>query len=216
MTTPFIPELSSISCQSGMVCYTLLGKNASMMTFEEGLNYIRYNQMVWHKEILLPVINQINPAGVFIEFPKLTRQTLKDTFEMVIISSDNLANCATTPTPEIFADAINHCMSTDVLTTPNLSGDAILLMPHPHKYYTTNFANISTFMNNCTEANTVLINVFWASFKEIIYKEIETKGHVWVSTHGLGVNWLHVRFAREPKYYCYSEYLRHQKKGIRT
>lgn len=205
MSANFIPELTNVSCQNGMVCFTLIGKGGTIMTFEQGLEYIRHNQRTWHIKVLRPVIERINPQGVFIEFPKLTRATLNNPFEMVIISSRELAACANAPTPDVFASATNHSTSRDVLKIPNLSGDTILLMPHPQKYADANCANISKFV----ALNDIkLINIFWAAFVETAWEEIANKGHVWISTHGLGVNWLHIRFARDPKYYCYKEYAR--------
>lgn len=63
--------------------------------------------------------------------------------------------------------------------------------------------NYSHIHNFYIHANNTLIKALWKNVAievEKIYKTNKIK-KIWVSTHGLGINWLHIRICNTPKYY---------------
>lgn len=203
MTTLFaMPEQ-----QPGVVEHVLINTLGLPMSFADAFRYIRKNAVEWHTKVLRAV-PMMNTAGVFIEFPQLTRDNMQTPFKMAIIAAEHDFARAGPPTPDVFTTTttINRVISHNILLTPNLSGDTMLLMPHPNTYHSCDFSNICKYVQNTDAMDTQGINAFWGFFVEIIKDEITKRGYVWVSTHGLGVNWLHVRFAREPKYYICRDY----------
>jgi hypothetical protein len=78
----------------------------------------------------------------------------------------------------------------------NLSGDTILIVPLPQN--SKNYSNIYTFNKN---ASITQKKAFWKKVAIIAKKEQKKHGIIWISTHGYGVSWLHVRISKTPKYY---------------
>jgi len=86
---------------------------------------------------------------------------------------------------------------------PNLSKDSLLLVPKRMKSAPKNaYVSIASFMRLGPKDQ---IADFWKSFgNQIIwfgdFCDQYDIGSVWVSTHGNGVNYLHIRFDSGPKY----------------
>ena len=78
----------------------------------------------------------------------------------------------------------------------NLSGDTILVVPVPRKGK--RFTNMFYFMNNASE---IQKKELWKKVAEQANEFLKTNEKIWISTHGLGVNYLHVRICNNPKYY---------------
>ena len=87
---------------------------------------------------------------------------------------------------------------------PNLSGDTILVVPIPR-----GGKNYATLFEFCANAPIVQQQEFWKRVAEVARKQMKKFKKVWVSTHGLGVPYLHVRISDSPKYY-FSEALSKQ------
>jgi hypothetical protein len=79
-----------------------------------------------------------------------------------------------------------------VVSFPSFSGD-ILVVPIPVKGK--NYATLKDFTNNAPQKQQ---KAFWNKVVRIIKS---SKEPVWVSVHGLGVSYTHVRIAKTPKYY---------------
>ena len=77
----------------------------------------------------------------------------------------------------------------------NLGKSAVLVAP-PNKGL--NFSHIGTFHKN---ASSVDIKAFWRKVATEVEKFVRKGTKVYVSTHGNGVDWLHVRIEKHPKYY---------------
>tara|TARA_Y100000389_G_C17232210_1_gene398750 strand:- start:215 stop:709 length:495 start_codon:yes stop_codon:yes gene_type:complete len=82
------------------------------------------------------------------------------------------------------------------ISFPNLSGDTILVVPMPRK--SKKFTNMFYFMNNASE---IQKKELWKKVSLEARKFLEKNENIWISTHGLGVNYLHVRICITPKYY---------------
>lgn len=79
---------------------------------------------------------------------------------------------------------------------PNLSGDTMLIVPVPRK--NKNFSNLFYFMNNASNTHQ---EEFWKVVVRQAKKMLKKYDNIWISTHGLGVDYLHVRICTYPKYY---------------
>lgn len=79
-----------------------------------------------------------------------------------------------------------------VVAFPSLSGDMLVVpIPVRGKNYTT----LKDFMDNSSKKQK---QMFWKKVAEVIKS---SPCPVWVSVHGMGVSYTHVRIAKTPKYY---------------
>tara|TARA_B110000305_G_C18940233_1_gene403577 strand:+ start:45 stop:533 length:489 start_codon:yes stop_codon:yes gene_type:complete len=83
-----------------------------------------------------------------------------------------------------------------VVSFPNPSGDTMLIIPIPR--VKKNFATIKDFMDNASEIHK---REFWKEVSKIIREQMKDNKHLWVSAHGLGVSYFHIRICEIPKYY---------------
>jgi len=86
----------------------------------------------------------------------------------------------------------------------NLSGDTMLIVPIPKQNQ--NFTTLKDFIDN---ASTIQQTHFWKEVakqtrKLIKYNPKNTK--YWISVHGKGVPFLHIRICTEPKYYITKQF----------
>ena len=77
----------------------------------------------------------------------------------------------------------------------NLSKDALLVIPMPRK--NKDFSTIKGFIDNAT---LIQQRHFWQLVAATIKKALKTHDEVYVSTHGLGVPYFHLRIDFAPKY----------------
>lgn len=82
----------------------------------------------------------------------------------------------------------------------NPSGDTMLIIPMPR--VNKNFATIKDFTDNASE---IQKREFWKEVSGIIKKQMNNNTHLWVSAHGLGVPYFHIRISIKPKYYFSKE-----------
>lgn len=82
------------------------------------------------------------------------------------------------------------------ISFPNLSGDTILVIPKPKKGK--DYTSIFYFIKN---SSLLQQREFWKIVAKEIKKMLKKYDNIWVSTHGLGVDYLHVRICSYPKYY---------------
>ncbi|MBE9144060.1 DUF6940 family protein [Planktothrix mougeotii] len=81
-----------------------------------------------------------------------------------------------------------------VATFPNLSGDALLVVPKA----TGKYGHLAAF---CRLAGVDLQHALWKKVGEIAKTAIEKGDSIWCNTHGHGVPWTHVRFDSCLKYF---------------
>jgi len=84
-----------------------------------------------------------------------------------------------------------------ILSFPNKSGDCLLIVPIPEPC-SKNFTTIKDFIDNASYGHQIL---FWKKVAEEIKKKLKTTEKIYVSTHGLGVPYFHLRLDIYPKYY---------------
>ena len=99
-----------------------------------------------------------------------------------------------------FQEYIKKSQNKYVVSFPNLNKDTMLVIPMPvrGKDYTT----LRDFIDNAPE---IQQQEFWKKVAEVAKKFMKEKGKVWISVHGLGVDYTHVRIGSIPKYYFNNE-----------
>lgn len=85
----------------------------------------------------------------------------------------------------------------------NLSQDCILFIPM--KQSGVNSAHLYTFLQTCPHSEK-FFQKFFSVLQENIFP-LFGDIPVWISTHGNGVPWLHIRVCNRPKYYCNRQYV---------
>ena len=91
-----------------------------------------------------------------------------------------------------FATHIDNSTNKYVTSFWNLSQDTLLVIPMPRK--NKNYATLKDFIQN---ASITQQTYFWKYIASIL----KNTNRVYVSTHGFGVPYLHVRISKTPKYY---------------
>lgn len=132
------------------------------------------------------------------EHPFLTQDRLGENYEFVLVNSSALALIHSDPAP------FNEKFMKDHLAVrfANLRADAELVAPTPQGNELAAFTHLANFVR---QANINQQAAFWRlvgkTAEELIGEEAR-----WLSTSGLGVHWLHVRFDLRPKYYTHRPY----------
>jgi hypothetical protein len=140
------------------------------------------------------------PYDAFLwETPPVSRATLAQPFECVLVESPALA--AMTPEPEAFAT--HYRRSEPVATFANLGGDAWLVAPAPQGPAAA-YAHLAAF---CRQAADAQHHALWQAVGIAVAAHL-SDAPLWLSTSGLGIAWLHVRLDKRPKYYAYGPYRR--------
>lgn len=136
----------------------------------------------------------------FWETPAITTATMSQPFEFVLINSPVLV--AQHSDPLAFAAQFRDAGDNNgIAAFRNLGGDALLVVPCPLVLESI-YAHLATFSRAAPPSQQ---HALWRRVGESVAASISTKP-LWVSTSGLGVNWLHVRLDSRPKYYNYQPY----------
>jgi hypothetical protein len=99
-----------------------------------------------------------------------------------------------------FQEHFNNSQNKYVVSFPNLSKDTMLVVPMPVRGK--NYSTLRDFMDHASE---IQQKEFWKKVAEEAEKFMNEKGKVWISVHGLGVDYTHVRISSSPKYYFDNE-----------
>src|SRR5262249_53632010 len=135
----------------------------------------------------------------FWETPPVTKQRLDRAFEFVLVEGGPLSRLR--PDPSAFAAQFSSRPSEEVLTFPNLGGDAILVVPAPLAAQDC-YTHLAKFLRQAPRSQ---VDAFWRSTGQAMEDRISS-APTWLSTAGMGVSWLHLRLDSRPKYYRYEPY----------
>lgn len=149
------------------------------------------------------IINECQFTDYFFECPGINlKKIYKQIFEFRLIKYSRLF-----PSTDLkaFEDQRKN-KSKSILVFPNLSHTSILIIPN--KEQKSNFEiynSIGSFLRGGTSKQ---INLFFSQIGITLEKLLQDNQgkKIWLSTHGLGVHWLHIRLDFSPKYYqteCY-------------
>lgn len=94
-----------------------------------------------------------------------------------------------------FQEYIAKSKNKHVVSFPNLNGDTMLIVPMPVPGK--NYATLKDFIDNAPQ---IQQQEFWKRVAKVAKNRMK-KGNVWISVHGMGVHYTHVRISYSPKYY---------------
>lgn len=134
--------------------------------------------------------------AIFFECRPVNRATQDAAFEYVVADAPPLAAC----TEDSYAFA-SYFGPEPVVNFANLGGDAELIVPCP-THRNSCYAHLKTFL---VTGKADQIAALWQCVGERAAVALDDR-HIWISTSGLGVSWLHVRIDRFPKYYTHTPY----------
>ncbi len=135
----------------------------------------------------------------FWEVLPMTEDRLQQEFEFVLVDSSTLTRIRVNPRP--FQEHFDRFPKQKVISFPNLSGDAQLVVPTPQSP----LQNYTHLANVVRDAPDKQIDELWKMIG-IEYEKALQQHPKWLSTAGLGVSWLHIRIDSRPKYYRFRAY----------
>ena len=138
-------------------------------------------------------------AAFFWEHPPLTVATVDDEAEFVLLESSALAGLRAEPEP--FESQFSAHPTAAVLTFPNLSGDAQLVVPRPIGPIEA-YGHLAVFVRSAPRTQ---VQSLWKAAAQLLRENLSSTPR-WLSTAGLGVSWLHIRLDTRPKYYQFAPY----------
>ena len=101
----------------------------------------------------------------------------------------------------LFIDYINNSNNKYVTSFYNLSKDTKLIIPIPRK--NKDYTTIKDFMDNASRNQQ---KEFWRYVANEINELLKIHNKIYVSSHGLGVYYFHLRLCTYPKYYHTEEF----------
>lgn len=117
-------------------------------------------------------------------------------FEFVMVEAGPELSDISDSTP--FQNQINNTLPTDRITNfRNLEGSIDLVIPLPRDSRI-NYAHIASFTRS---ADLETQRLLWNRVLNLTRERLLSVPELWISTHGTGVHWLHVRINPKPKYY---------------
>jgi hypothetical protein len=135
----------------------------------------------------------------FWELPPVTVDTFDNEAEFVLIESASLGRLQPSRAP--FELQFELHQDVDVVTFPNLGGDALLIVPTPRGAIEA-YTHLATFLRNASGNQ---IRSLWKIAAGAVLENLSSTPR-WLSTAGLGVSWLHLRLDTRPKYYRFAPY----------
>lgn len=136
----------------------------------------------------------------FWETPPVTLSTLGRPFESVVVEGGALARLRPDPQPFSKHFAARPCP--EVLSFPNLGGDATLIVPAPVSPDPSCYTHLGNFLRAAPVGQ---VDRFWQVVGETMQQRVSASP-LWLSTAGMGVSWLHLRLDSRPKYYRHRPY----------
>lgn len=134
------------------------------------------------------------------ETPPITRTNAGRAFEFVLLESPWLSD---KPDARSFAERFTADDTNEgIVAFANLGHDAVLVAPSPRGPASV-YAHLGVFMRGGTDGQK---HALWRVVGKTAQGQLGDSP-LWISTHGGGVAWLHVRLDSRPKYYGHEPYM---------
>lgn len=160
-------------------------------------HYIFWNNVACNQEFRQSFINLLltqNYEAFFLEFEKF--DTCNPVSFRIIDATSKFKNVVQSP-KEFNKYFQTNNNNNPVISFPNLSGDTTLVVPTPFSD-TENVAHLKSWLDTASNSR---IDTVFKYLAEKVLEEAQNNPSIYVSTHGLGVYWLHFRICSTPKYY---------------
>lgn len=189
-----------------------INQNDQFLTYENFYQNIRTSDELINEIISILKLNPFK--AYYLEFNPVSCDLLSETiFEFVVTKTTGFVNKTDITT---FGELNLNTKSNDIYIFNNLSKTSILISPcYNHKYNINVYNNICTFMRSSNLEQQILLlkNSF---FQYLTQLQKNKNKLLWLSTHGKGVGWLHIRIDNSPKYQSYLPYKKYPKNKIFT
>ena len=134
--------------------------------------------------------------GVYIEFPLLNDKTQSQKAYYSLIPTHFTGHPNYQPFEEHLTKRAN--INKTFVVFSNIGGDTLLITPGLGNENQKHAQHLSDFVRHASIENIVELFVVVAN---IVLEQYQQHQNIYVSTHGHGVDWLHVRISPTPKYY---------------
>lgn len=152
------------------------------------------------RRFFISILADVSFPAYFWETQPVTKSTLDQDFEFVIVEARQLAGVPTDK--QAFASHFSSAQAgSSVIEFPNLGGDASLVVPCPLEPLSA-YSEIASFARNAPSAQQ---HQLWKMVAATLERKMGTQP-VWLNTSGTGIYWLHVRLDSTPKYYTHAPY----------
>jgi len=183
-----------------------LNARMTRITLQQDGRELTYNNVLkgWigdaeFRSFFTKVLADVNFQAYRWEMPAVTRSTRNRDFECVLLDAPTLVRRVD---PAAFANQFQAAKSDEsVIAFPNLSGDAMMIVPKPLGPKSA-YGHLASFLRGAPEEQS---EELWSMVGRTLASRLDDKP-VWLSTAGMGVSWLHVRLDSRPKYYGYRPY----------
>lgn len=152
----------------------------------------------WHKSIPLKYPPQIKNRFFYETY--VIDKNMENTYNEIFIENQNLDDLVQDYSS--FSEYIDKSKNKYVTLFSNLSNSSILIIPIPKK--NKDFTTIKDFIDNSSNYQQ---KIFWKKVSNEIKKILKTENKIYISTHGLGVPYFHLRLDKIPKYYKTKEFI---------
>ena len=122
---------------------------------------------------------------------------MKNKYEEIFIENNSLENLVQDYSSfQKYIDEYKKNLKKNVVSFSNLGGDTGLIIPIPRKER--DYTTIKDFIDNASISQQ---KIFWKKVASEIKKILKNNEKIYISTHGLGVSYFHLRLDKYPKYY---------------
>lgn len=174
--------------------YKIIHKDESI-SFSSFIDHLKTS--VQFRFFFSQLLAQSKFSAYFWEVKPICYDDTNQQFEFVIINSKSLTNIKSNKS------SFENYLQTqkEVVSFKNLRKDATLVVP-TESVSKEIYGHLAAFVRNAPRNQ---VDEFW-KMVAIEYSNLLVKKPTWLSTHCLGVHWLHIRIDSIPKYYHYHEY----------
>jgi hypothetical protein len=175
-----------------------LQENGQPLSFAKVIQRWRENEPF--REFYTTTLLKHGGSGCFWEHPRLNKSTADQAYECVITQTDAFSTRTANFGP--FSRAVSPGKRISIF--PNLSGEALLVVPNQSDKISFNGRDLISFLHTAPDD---LVHDLWKIIGQETATAISSEAPFqYLSTHGLGVLWLHVRLEQGPRYYHHRPY----------
>lgn len=186
-------------------------------TFILNMSFVDFlNSLATSEDVRNWFINSIISTGFkycFLEFPVLTKESAEKNVEFTVVKSGKFPDASW----EHFANKLTRDIQSKKTVTyfNNISNDTILVVPVPVPAVPVNSSkddldqsdkysgHLMDFLKRGKKEQQHALIILMA---RQTLEAMKTTSRIYLSTHGHGVPWLHIRICNTPKYYSYEPY----------
>ena len=167
------------------------------LSFAEVVN--AWGQEQSFREFYTNLLTELPFSAVYWEHPPVTTTTIESLdYEFSVRPASRLATFKADP-----SRYQAYFTTAPIVSFLSLGKDCQLVVPGPHDM-TTNYTHLLTFLRTASAEQKA---AFWQAISQHLQGRLSA-APLYLSTHGMGVPWLHVRLDERPKYYSNHMYRR--------